>query len=251
MINVRFYLLFDSFNNGRVITHLDNIIDLLESNNEEANSIKVNNSGQIIIPVKIKNFKEMLGMQFTISFDADKFQWQGMGNNPLGIETGTNHSAEGSISFLWVDPKNEIKTMEDGSVIIEMVFIRTGNCTNEQLELNSSITSIEAFDKDYNLHNIILNTSLINSIDIMKETWTVSPNPTTDGSIDVQMNLKKNKTIVFRLSDIRGKVLLLKQVEGIKGADNIILKEGNISAGTYFLQIIGLEGEEVKKIMVN
>ena len=215
------------------------------------NPIKNNNTTQIVIPVKVKNFKDMLGMQFTISFNANVMQWQGLANNPLGIETGTTHAAEGSVTFLWVDAKNEFKTLEDGSVIIEMVFIRTGNCTNEQLELNSSITSIEAFDKDYNLHNIILNTSLINSIDIMKETWTVSPNPTTDGSIHVQMNLKKNKTIVFRLSDIRGKVLLLKQVEGIKGADNIILKEGNISAGTYFLQIIGLEGEEVKKIMVN
>ena len=205
----------------------------------------------IRIPVRVKNFKEMLGMQFTISFNANVLQWQGIGNNPLGLETGTNHAAEGSVSFLWVDAKNEIKTLEDGSVLMELVFNRTGNCSNEQLDLNSSITAIAAYDKDYNLHGVIMNPSFINSTDIVNETWTVAPNPTTDGVIHIKMNLKNSKSLVFRLSDITGRVLLVKQVEGIKGINNITLKEGNIPTGTYYLQSIGVEGEEVKKIMVN
>ena len=214
------------------------------------NPIKNNNTTQIVIPVKVKNFSEMLGMQFTISFNANVLQWQGIGNNPLGLETGTNHAAEGNVSFLWVDPKNEIKTLEDGSVLMELVFNRTGNCTNEQLDLNSSITSVAAYDKDYNLHAIIMNPSLINITDIVKETWTVAPNPTTDGEIHVQMNLKNNKTLVFRLSDNTGRILLVKEVEAIKGSNNINLREGNIPTGTYYLQAIGAEGLEVKKILV-
>ena len=219
------------------------------------NSIKVNNSGQIIIPVKIKNFKEMLGMQFTISFDADKFQWQGMGNNPLGIETGTNHSAEGSISFLWVDPKNEIKTMEDGSVIMELVFRKIDNGqliidNGNPLNLNGDITAIAAYDKDYNLHNIVLNSSTINISEMSKDTWTVAPNPANDGIIHVQMNLHENKNIVFRLSDNTGRVLFVKQIVGSKGSNNIILRDGNIPYGTYYLHAVGMEGEDVRKIII-
>ena len=206
--------------------------------------------GYVHIPVRVKNFKDMLGMQFTISFNANVLQWQGISNNPLNIETGTNHAAEGSVTFLWVDAKNEIKTLEDGSVIMELVFNPTGNCTNEQLDLNSSITSIAAYDKDYNLHGIVLNPSLINITDIVKETWTVAPNPTTNGIIHVQMNLKDRKIIVLRLSDNTGRVILTKQVEGVKGTNNITLREGNIPTGTYYLQATGVEGEEVKKIMV-
>ena len=134
---------------------------------------------------------------------------------------------------------------------MELVFNRTGNCSNEQLDLNSSITAIAAYDKDYNLHGVIMNPSFINSTDIVNETWTVAPNPTTDGVIHIKMNLKNSKSLVFRLSDITGRVLLVKQVEGIKGINNITLKEGNIPTGTYYLQSIGVEGEEVKKIMVN
>ena len=86
--------------------------------------------GYIHLPVKVKNFRDMSGIQFTISFNPSLMQWQGMGNNPLGIETGTNHAAEGSVSFLWVDPKNEIKTLEDGSVLMELVFKTIDNGSN-------------------------------------------------------------------------------------------------------------------------
>ena len=44
------------------------------------------------------------------------------------------------------------------------------------------------------------------------ETWTVSPNPTTDGMIHVHMNLKDSKTIVLRLIDYTGRVLMMKQI---------------------------------------
>jgi len=215
-----------------------------------ADGLSGRTDGYIRIPVKVKNFKDMLGMQFTISFNANVLQWKGISNNPLNIETGTNHAAEGSVTFLWVDAKNEIKTLEDGSVIMELVFNPTGNCTNEQLDLNSSITSIAAYDKDYNLHGIVLNPSLINITDIVKETWIIAPNPTKDGVIKVQMNLNNSKTIVFRLSDNTGRVLMVKQVEGVKGTNNITLREGNIPTGTYYLQATGVDGEEVKKIMV-
>ncbi len=197
--------------------------------------------GYIHVPVKVKNFKEMLGMQFTISFDPSVMQWQGIANNPLGIETGTNYAAEGSVSFLWVDQKNNIKTLEDGSVLMELVFKTIKPLNNEALDLNGSVTTIAAYDKDYGLHNVVLNKiECIQSL--QQETWTVAPNPAKDGVIHVQMNLKDNKTIVLRLIDNTGRILLTKQVEAMKGTNNITLREGGIPTGTYYLQAVGVEG---------
>ena len=90
--------------------------------------------------------------------------------------------------------------------------------------------------------------SVINSSDT-KDVWTVSPNPTKDGVIKVQMNLRENKTVVFRLIDNTGRVLMVKQVEGVKGSNNIILREGNIPGGIYYLQAVGVEG--VKQIIID
>ena len=203
------------------------------------------------IPVRVKDFKDMLGMQFTISFDATVLQWQGIGNNPLGIETGTTHANEGSVSFLWVDPKNEIKTLEDGSAIMELVFNRQSSIVNSQLSLDGSITSVVAYDKDYQSHNIVFKPSAINSLDT-KDQWNVSPNPTKEGVIKVQMNLKDKKTIVLRLIDNTGRLIITKQIEGVKGNNNFTIRPtSQLPTGTYFLQAKGIEEGELKKIIIN
>jgi len=212
--------------------------------------ININTGNEIRIPVRINNFKEMLGMQFTISFNSDVMKWEGINNNVLNIETGTNHASEGNITFLWVDPNNEIKTIEDGSVIMELVFTKKANCINEQLDLNGTITSVQAFDKNYQLHNVMINPSNISSVEI-KDNWVVSPNPATNGVIKSQIQLKENKTILFRLIDINGKVIMEQKQECLRGNNFVPLRENNIvPAGTYYLQALGVEGVTVKKILV-
>ena len=207
----------------------------------------VASDGYLHIPIRVKNFKDMLGMQFTISFDPSVMKWQGVSNNALGIETGNNHAEGGSVTFLWVDAKNELKTLEDGTVLIELVFKTIKPLNNAVLDLNSSITSIAAYDKDYGVHNIVIY-RVENIQPLQPESWVVAPNPTRDGVIQVQMNLQGKKRVVFRLSDNTGRLLFTKQVEGIKGSNNFILREGNIPSGTYYLQAVGVEG--VKQLRI-
>ena len=230
--------------NAKPVNNTTNAIELSYS----TDNIKTID-GYISIPVRVKDFKEMLGMQFTISFNSVVLQWLGLNNNSLGFETSTNQAAEGSISFLWIDPKNEIKTLEDGTVLFELIFRTIKPFSNETLDLNNSITTIAAYDKEENLHGIVLKSSVINSSNINKENWLVVPNPTVDGIIQMQINLKDNKTLVFRLIDNTGRLLLVKQVEGIKGINNIVLKEGNIPKGTYYLNAFGMEGIKVIKVV--
>ena len=197
--------------------------------------------GYVHIPIKVKNFKEMLGMQFTINFDPTILQWQGLANNSLGLETGTTHANEGSVTFLWVDKQNNIKTLEDGSVLMDLVFNRPSSMVNCQLSIDGSVTAIAAYDKDYGMHNVVMK-KVENIQPLLQEYWSVSPNPTNDGVIKVQMNLRDKKIIVFRLLDNTGRVQLVKQVEAVKGSNNITLKEGNIPSGVYYLQAIGIDG---------
>ena len=230
---------------------------ILRPNNSVINAVELSydpivaNANNIIrIPIKISNFKEMLGMQFTIGFNADVMKWKGINNNVLNLDMGTNHASEGQITFLWNDPNNDIKTLADGSVIMELVFEKTGNCINEQLTINSNITTIEAFDKDYQLHNVILKPSNINAADIT-ENWLVSPNPATNGVIKTQLQLKDNKLILFRLIDITGKVVLEQRKECVRGNNIVTIQENKLlPTGTYYLQALGVEGAEIKKILI-
>ena len=213
--------------------------------------LRLGNEKLIRIPVKVKNFKDLLGMQFTINFNAALFKWVGIENNILNFEIGTNHAADGKITFLWTDAKNEFKTLEDGTVVFELILNKTGNeIIDNSLMLDGSVTAVEAFDKDYGLHNVLFKNATIASAENRTENWIVAPNPIKEGLIHVHMKLNDKKKIIFKLIDFSGKLLLIKQVEGVKGVNDIEVRQGNVPPGNYFLQVIGIEGEEVKKIIV-
>ena len=120
-------------------------------------------------------------------------------------------SEEGSVSFLWVDQQNNIKTLEDGSIIMDFVFKTIKPLNNETLDLNGSVTAVAAYDKDYKSHNIVLKPSVINSI-YTKDNWQVTPNPAIGGLIHIKMNISDNKTILFRLIDNTGRLILTKKI---------------------------------------
>ena len=214
-------------------------------------NISTANQEIIKVPIRVKNFRDMMGMQFTLNFNPDAMKFVGLNNNQLSIENGTNHAKQGMVTFLWNDPNNEVKTLDDGTVLFELLFEKKGLCINEQIKLSNSITNIEAFDQDYQLHNIVLMPAKINAIEITKDTWDVVPNPATNGVIKVQMNLVKNKAIVFRLVDAKGTLMLERKVDATKGKNQFIIdQKTKLPTGNYYLQAFGIEGEEVKRIMI-
>jgi len=213
----------------------------------------VPSSDEVRIPVRVKNFKEMLGMQYTINFNAEALKFVGINNKALNFETGTNHAGEGKVSLLWVDAKSEAKTLEDGSVVFELVFEKTGKeaigkeAIVNTLSVDGSVTTVAAYDKEFGVHDVVMK-RVENIQPLQQENWVVAPNPTRDGVIQVQMNLSNKKTVVFRLLDKTGRLLLTKEVEGMKGANHFTLREVNIASGIYYLQAVGMEG--VKQLRI-
>ncbi len=213
-------------------------------------AIKTSKNNTIIIPVKISNFKEIAGMQFTLNFDADKLQWTAINNNTLNIDLGTNHANEGKLTFLWNDARNEYKTLEDGSVMMELVFEKTGVGEISPISLDGSITSVVAIDKDYNHLNIVMNAAKINAAAIA-ETWVVTPNPATNGVVKVQLQLKESKSVIFKLTDNAGRLLLTQKRACVNGNNNIVLLDNKVlPQGVYFLSIEGIDGEHIKTLII-
>jgi hypothetical protein len=69
----------------------------------------------------------------------------------------------------------------------------------------------------------------------------------------VSLVSKVNKTIRFELTDAQGKAIFKQVVELQKGNNNFnmnLKQNGNITAGIYFLKAVGLEGENVQRVMV-
>ena len=182
----------------------------------------------------------------------------GIENNKLGIEYNAKQSNQsGDISFVWTDSKTEERSLEDGSLMFELVLkTKLGideAINNLQFTINNSIADIEAWDKDFGKHQIVLKSKVESqNLKAKNESFVVSPNPTT-GNIIVNMVSKSNKNVVFELANIYGKILLQQSFEVVKG-NNIysidLNKNNKLPTGIYFLKTIGLEVENVIRVMV-
>ncbi len=83
------------------------------------------------------------------------------------------------------------------------------------------------------------------------ESLVVYPNPVTNGIIKLQLNLKQNKNIVFRLSDNTGRVLVEQKNDFSKGLNNCTIPINKLyMSGEYFLQAKGIDGISVQKILI-
>jgi len=198
----------------------------------------------------------ILKSAFTLNFNSKALELKAIEQNKLNVEYGINKAREGKISFLWNDDKGIAKTLDDGSVLMELVFTKKEPFTEEDLSLSNDIVSIEAWDGNLQKHAIVKTSgSILQKQDaiIAKESWEVVPNPSTDGKLKVSINLHSTKELELKLTGIDGKLLLQQKLSGKKGlnAYSINLQsQMKLAKGVYYLQANGLDGEKVKVVVI-
>jgi hypothetical protein len=84
--------------------------------------------------------------------------------------------------------------------------------------------------------------------DEKSEPMNVYPNP-TDGKITVDFWLEKDENIWLNLYDTQGKSLHLKDYQGQRGNNQVILDLQDYPSGAYFLNLQSAGRQEVKKII--
>jgi len=220
------------------------------------NNVDATNKEEIRIPIYVNNFKNMLGMQYTLNFNSKVLELKGIEQNKMNIEYGIQKSKEGKIGFLWNDEKGVAQTLADGSVLMELVFAKKAAFTHEDFTLSNDIASIEAWDGNLVKHAIVKTGGSIQQkqeVIIAKESWEVVPNPTTDGKVKVSFSLKETKEIGLKLTSLDGKILMQQKLVAQKGMNtyNINLQsQQKLAKGVYYLQANGIEREKVKVIVV-
>jgi hypothetical protein len=178
----------------------------------------------------------------------------GIENNTLIIDYNkTQANNNGLISMLWTDAQAKEQSYSNADELFTLLF-KQKNKKDFELSLSNDLTDIAAWDKDYNQHTVILSKREIitNNSPLTTSQWSVSPNPTS-GEIKVSIVSKTNKTVSFELTDAQGKTILKQVVELQKGNNNFAMnlkKNGNITTGIYFLKAVGIEGENMQRIMV-
>ncbi len=100
----------------------------------------------------------------------------------------------------------------------------------DNLAFSGTITGIEKHDSF--LNNFVL-----------------YPNPSTE-SINLNLNLKTSQHIIVEVLDINGKAILSKDLGLLKGESLQTISISDVAKGTYMVRVVGEQGTEVQKIVI-
>ena len=214
---------------------------ILGTNPTMANSIElfndnkaVNNAAtEVRVPIKVKNFKNIMGMQYTLNFNKDVLELKSIENNQLGTDYNMDFVGDGKIPFLWVDAANEARTLTDSTLLFELVFNKKGDFSIEDIGISSDITEINAFDGNYATVGIKKSGNPITSN--ITENIKVYPNPVSNS-----LTLKGRHINTVQIIDNMGKEA---KIVSLKDATNPILSVGGLAKGVYHLRIQTKDGK--------
>ncbi len=104
---------------------------------------------EITVPVKVKDFKNIAGYQFTVSWDAEVLSLMEVNNKSVSGYYGKSHIDAGQLTVSWIDEAAKSVTLDDESVIFELKFRVTGKSGSySDIKIGSELVSGEAYDAD-------------------------------------------------------------------------------------------------------
>lgn len=205
----------------------------------------------ISIPVRVKNFSNISGFQFTLQWDENQFEYIGTQDISLSGTFGTQFVSAGKLTALWSTESLSGQTLADGSVVFILKLKVIGNSSqNETIRVSSAITNAIAFDNQLNELPIDATDASIaingstgldptnNSEGISLKTW---PNPFSEET-NIQFNLSQEETVEISILNILGEIVYTEEKTYPKGNNTLVWKgidhKGTtVKTGTYLIRI--------------
>ena len=209
--------------------------------------------GIIRVPIKASSIKNILGLQFTLGFDATKYQLTGIENKAIAIDWGLTKKQDGLVSGLWIDPNNVPLTLANETIAFNLLLQPINHENSQpQLVLNSSVTPIEAYDYNYGMHNIVLKNQAATMDTQAEMTVKLSPNPAKDNAT-LQFTANESKTVEFAIIDAVGKIVYKQKCAVVAGTNkvNLHFNSAQYPTGLYHVVIKGLDKEIATPLIIS
>jgi hypothetical protein len=222
-------------------------------------TVYVDENDEARVRLRVRNFKNIMGMQFTIGFNNQTLQFVGIENNNLPVQFSDKFAGKGALTFIWADANNEPKTLKDGYVLFDIVLKKNQNFILEDLRISNSYTPAIAFGKNYVAKTIvktegaILDYKKLSFSDVVTaDKFDVSPNP-SNGLIKVIIHASAAKKVNLIISDVTGRVVFKKSFNLTIGVNELplnIRRETVRMPGMYFINVKGLDNVAAKTLMI-
>ena len=226
-------------------------------------------SSQITIPVKVKNFTNIMSIQGTIQFDQTKLAFISVQDFGLSLMTqttnfGTTQIGLGILTFSWIEGSSSGITLSDSTTIFSISFNVIGAVgTNSALAFVNSPTPFEILDGSANT----VAYSWVNGSVLISQTVSITefqsfgfhlyqnePNPLADNT-NIVFSLPEESIVTFHIYDILGNNVGIFSDIYPAGINTYNLNLGtncttNIKSGTYFFKLTSGTNTDIIKMIV-
>jgi len=203
------------------------------------------------LQVTSDNFEDILGMQFTLGNDAsltfDRFE-AGL-INMSDDYVGYNSADEGKITVSWNSTAAITADLDD--VLFTAVYTAITNGSTDQITIDNSITSDEAYDKNLNVLDIDLLNGKGKTVAEGYSLFQNNPNPFSETST-IAFSLPTSQEATLTIYDMSGR--LLETFSGVyaKGVTEITVDSGTLQneSGVFYYQLSTNEFTATKKMIL-
>ena len=219
--------------------------------------IDATSSEQIKVPVKVKNFNALVGMQFTLNFNPYYMELKEVNNLFKGMDYNINKAEKGELTFLWTDENTEGVSLDDNSVLFELIFKKKEGLVKTDIIINNNTTAVQVIDKNLAFIPLEKNggsiyTNRINENN-EKGNWKIVSPYSIEGTIFIQVHAVQDQDIRMQLFNHENKLLLDIQKSVRQGTNTLyanLRSMINLEAGSYSIVLKGLSNDMSQSIVI-
>jgi hypothetical protein len=209
---------------------------------------------ELKVPVKVSDFKDIAGFQFTMSWDKNLYELVKVEGNGLNISFNQARISEGKLSAQWDQENTEGISLSDGSDLFNLVFaVKQLNGQALQIDLTNELTESMAVGKG--LQHLSLEARMIVPVaPVMPETkLQVYPNPVEAGT-NVSFFMKEAGKAEISILDIQGRLIDKISQNADAGLNQVYWNRDQatriIEPGIYLLQLNRENNLETLRIQI-
>jgi len=205
---------------------------------------------EVVVPVRVRDFKNVTGYQFTLSWDPDVLVLADVITKSLYGYYGMQNMNEGYLTTSWYDDMTKDITLKDDETVFELKFkaIGTEGALSE-IAIGSELTASEAYNADLDMLNIVPQNGMVkvgaaNERFDPSKRWNlyITPNPFS-GTTSIVFSVPKDELVIMEIYDLTGKVIKRHQAEYKEGEHMIFWTGDNnegklISRGLYHVRMM-------------
>lgn len=216
----------DANTNGARTQHPDEIEIVLEEEHISGNKVNV--------PLKSQNFTNMIGLQFTLEWDTDVYQFENLSKQNIELVANMDLVDKGLLTVTWNSKDRDGLTLDENTILSKIEFIKRNEIGDPNIKISSAITPALAFNSK--LETISVSSKLSMNSELFQHELSIYPNPTSD-YIYIENGARSTIKNYLIMNTIGSQVQAGELDLGKK------ISIGKLTPGVYILKLIDLEGK--------